>query len=130
VIVADAPTVVAALFSDGMAREIVRREQVQAPHLIDSEVAHVLRARVRRQVIDATTGWDLLHRFRWMAISRHGTFAMLDRVWELRDHLTAYDAAYVALAEAIDCPLVTADARISRAPVFAASSPWFQVDPA
>jgi predicted nucleic acid-binding protein len=116
VIVADASTVVAALFSDGMAREIVQREQVQAPHLIDSEVAHVLRARVRRQAIDATTGWDLLHRFRWMAITRHGTFAMLDRVWELRDNLTAYDAAYVALAEAIDCPLVTADARISRAP--------------
>jgi len=116
VIVADASTVVSALFSDGMAREIVQREQVQAPHLIDSEVAHVLRARVRRQVIDATTGWDLLHRFRWMAITRHGTFAMLDRVWELRDNLTAYDAAYVALAEAIDCPLVTADARISRAP--------------
>ncbi|HSU37461.1 MAG TPA: PIN domain-containing protein [Propionibacteriaceae bacterium] len=115
-IVADASTVVAALFSDGMAREIVRREQVQAPHLIDSEVAHVLRARVRRRVMDATTAWDLVHRFRWMAITRHGTIAMLDRVWELRDHLTAYDAVYVALAEAIDCPLVTADARISRAP--------------
>ena len=115
-IVADASTVVAALFRDGMAREVVRREQVQAPHLVDFEVAHVLRARVRRQVIDATTGWDLLHRFRWLAITRHGTFAMLDRVWELRDNLTAYDAAYVALAEAIDCPLVTADARISRAP--------------
>jgi predicted nucleic acid-binding protein len=41
---------------------------------------------------------------------------MLDRVWELRDNLTAYDAAYVALAEAIDCPLVTVDARISHAP--------------
>ena len=41
---------------------------------------------------------------------------MLDRVWELRDNLTACDAAYVALAEAIDCPLVTADAPISRAP--------------
>ena len=115
-IVADTSTVVSALFRDGMAREIVQREQVQAPHLIDSEVAHVLRARVRRHVIDATTGWNLLHRFRWMAITRHGTFAMLDRVWELRDNLTAYDAAYVALAEAIDCPLVTADARISRAP--------------
>ena len=100
-----------------MAREIVQREQVQAPHLIDSEVAHVLRARVRRQVIDATTGWDLLH-----TVPVDGDhparqpFAMLDRVWELRDNLTAYDAAYVALAEAIDCPLVTADARISRAP--------------
>ena len=41
---------------------------------------------------------------------------MLDRVWELRDNLSAYDAAYVALAEIIDCPLVTADARLSRAP--------------
>ena len=41
---------------------------------------------------------------------------MFDRVWELRDNLTAYDAAYVALAEIIDCPLVTADGRISRAP--------------
>jgi len=51
-----------------------------------------------------------------LAITRHSTFPMLDRVWELRDNLTAYDAAYVALAEAFDCPLVTADARISRAP--------------
>ena len=74
-IVADAKVVVTALFGDGMAREIVQREQLHAPHLIDSEVAHVLRARVRRQVIDATTGWDLLHRFRWLAITRHGTFA-------------------------------------------------------
>ena len=61
-------------------------------------------------------GWDLLHTFRWMAVTRHGTFAMFDRIWELRDNLTAYDAAYVALAETIECPLVTADARISRAP--------------
>ena len=44
-----------------------------------------------------------------------GVFALFDRIWELADNLTAYDAAYVALAEAIDCPLVTADARLSRA---------------
>jgi predicted nucleic acid-binding protein len=43
------------------------------------------------------------------------TFSMLDRVWELRHNLTAYDAAYVALAETLQCPLVTGDARISRA---------------
>ena len=115
-IVADASVVVAALVGGGLARETVERTQVHAPHLIDSEVAHVLRRRLHLGVIDAATGWNLLNTFRWLAIARHGTFAMLDRVWELRDNLTTYDAAYVALAEAIDCPLVTADARISRAP--------------
>ena len=44
-----------------------------------------------------------------------GVFALFDRIWELRGNLTACDPAYVALAEAIDCPLVTADARLSRA---------------
>ena len=51
-----------------------------------------------------------------MAVTRHNVFAMFDRIWELRDNVTAYDAAYVALAEAIECPLVTADTRLSRAP--------------
>jgi predicted nucleic acid-binding protein len=41
---------------------------------------------------------------------------LLDRMWQLRENVTAYDAAYVALAEALDCPVVTADARLSRAP--------------
>jgi predicted nucleic acid-binding protein len=62
------------------------------------------------------SGWDILHTFRWLAITRHGTVSMLDRVWELRHNLTAYDAAYVALAETLQCPLVTGDARICRAP--------------
>ncbi len=53
---------------------------------------------------------------RWLGITRHGTFSMLDRVWDLRHNLSADDAAYVALAEALQCPLVTGDARISRAP--------------
>ena len=53
---------------------------------------------------------------RWLGITRRGTFSMLDRVWDLRHNLSADDAAYVALAEALQCPLVTGDARISRAP--------------
>ncbi len=61
-------------------------------------------------------GWQLLEGYRWMAVTRHYVFSMFDRIWELRDNLSAYDAAYVALAEIIECPLVTADARLSRAP--------------
>lgn len=51
-----------------------------------------------------------------MGIVRYGTHGLLGRVWELRDNLSAYDAGYVALAEALGCTLVTADARVSRAP--------------
>ena len=61
-------------------------------------------------------GWQLLERCRRLGITRHSTFPMFERMWELRDDLSAYDAAYVALAEALDCTLVTGDARISAAP--------------
>jgi predicted nucleic acid-binding protein len=91
-------------------------EHVHVPHLIDAEIANAVRGHVRRGELDEPSGWEILHTFRWLGITRHGTFSMLDRVWELRDNLTAYDAAYVALAEALQCPLVTGDTRISRAP--------------
>ena len=115
-IVADASFIMTALLRPEPARGLAEIELIQAPHLIDSEVASAIRRHVRVGDLDAAAGWNLLHTFRWLAITRHSTFPMLDRVWELRDNLTAYDAAYVALAESIDCPLVTADARISRAP--------------
>ena len=51
-----------------------------------------------------------------MPLVRHAMPPLLPRVWALRDNLTAYDAAYVALAEALDCPLVTFDERIASAP--------------
>jgi predicted nucleic acid-binding protein len=49
-------------------------------------------------------------------MTRYPVFSLLERVWELRDNLSAYDASYVALAEALQCNLVTADRRLSRAP--------------
>jgi len=81
----------------------------------DTEVANAVRGHVRRGELDQRSGWDILHIFLRLALTRHATFSMLDRVWELGHNLTACDAAYVALAETSQCPLVTGDARISRA---------------
>jgi len=91
-------------------------EHVHVPHLIDAEVANAVLGHVRRGELDEHGGWEILDTFRWLGITRHGTFSMLDRVWELRHNLPAYDAAYVALAEALQCPLVTGDGGIIRAP--------------
>lgn len=115
-IVVDASVVVASLLGPGPARAWLADEYLHAPALVDLEVADALRKRVRLGRITADEGWRLLDTYRWMAITRHTALAMFDRIWELRDNVTAYDAAYVALAEAIDCPLVTGDARLSRAP--------------
>ena len=115
-IVADASVVVDSLLDAGPARSLLVTEQVQVPSVIDAEVANTLRTHVRLRRLSGTEGWRLLNIYRWMAVTRHDIFSMFDRIWELRDNLTAYDAAYVSLAEAIDCPLVTADARLSRAP--------------
>ena len=115
-LVADASVLTSSLLGGAAARQLLQDEQVQVPSLADAEVASALRKRVRVGSITAADGWRLLDTYRWMAVTRHNIFAMFDRIWELRDNLSAYDAAYVALAEAIDCPLVTGDARLSRAP--------------
>jgi predicted nucleic acid-binding protein len=116
VIVADASVLVSSLLGGMAAQRLLEEQQVQVPTHVDVEVAHAFRKHVQLGWLTADEGWRLLNAYRWMAVTRHYIFSMFDRIWELRDNLTAYDAAYVALAEAIDCPLVTADARLSRAP--------------
>ena len=77
------------------------------------------REAVRRALagaISAQDGWNALDRWRRLAMTRYAMHTVLDRAWELRENLSAYDAGYVALAEALDCALLTADARLSRAP--------------
>ena len=115
-IVVDASAALSALLNDGSARGALAHEQLHTPHLIDSEVANGLRRMVADEQLTADSGWTALDAFRRLGMTRYPVFSLLDRVWELRDNLSAYDASYVALAELLDCSLLTADARLSRAP--------------
>ena len=115
-IVVDASAALSALLNAGPARSALASEQLHAPHLIDSEVANGLRRMVAAEQLAADSGWTALDVFRRLGMTRYPVFSLLDRVWEFRDNLSAYDASYVALAELLDCTLLTADARLSRAP--------------
>ena len=115
-IVADASAVVAALLHEGSARTQLAHKSLHAPHLLDSEVAHALRRHVARGELSSKAGWAALEALQLLGISRHPAFPVAARVWDLRDNLSAYDATYVALAEQLECSLVTGDAKLSRAP--------------
>lgn len=115
-IVLDASAAVAALLNDGLARGLVSTETINAPHLIDTEVISTLRRQCRAGTLAPADARQALDVWAQLGIIRYAAAPLLDRVWELRDNASAYDAMYVALAESLDCPLVTADARLSRAP--------------
>ena len=115
-IVLDASAGVLGLLNDGDARRSLATQVVAVPHLADSEVAHALRAQVLRGDVGSTDARAALARWARLGLRRFAVVGLLGRIWELRDNLTAYDASYVALAEALDCELVTADARLARAP--------------
>jgi len=91
-------------------------EGLHVPHLADLEIVQILRRYVREGDIDAETAAVALDDLRALDLQRHAHEPFLGRVWELRHTLTAYDAVYVALAELLDCVLLTGDARLSRAP--------------
>jgi predicted nucleic acid-binding protein len=116
VIVVDASAAPSALLNVGPARSALASEQRHAAHLVDSEVANGLRRGLAARRLAADAGWMALDAWRRLGLTRYPVFALLDRVWELRDNLSANDASYVALAEHLGCNLPTADARLSRAP--------------
>jgi predicted nucleic acid-binding protein len=115
VIVLDASAAIAGLLNDGPARQNLGTEQLHVPHLIDIEVASGLRRLVVAGGLTAKQGWAALDTWRHLAVTRYPGQGLLERIWRLRDNLTAYDAGYVALAEQLGCPLVTADARLAAA---------------
>ena len=90
-------------------------ESLHAPHLLDVEVAQVLRRYVRRKIISAQRGQEALEDLADIPLTRYPHDFLIPRVWELRATLTAYDAVYVALAELVNAPLLTCDGKIASA---------------
>jgi len=90
-------------------------ETLHAPHLLDVEVAQVLRMYASAGLFGAERGVEALEDLADFPIARYPQQPFLPRIWELRHNVTAYDAAYLALAEALAAPLVTRDAKLASA---------------
>jgi predicted nucleic acid-binding protein len=86
----------------------------RAPHLIDFEIASALRGLVRRHRLTQRRAVQALLDLNELRLIRYPARDLLDRIWVLRETLTAYDASYVALAELLRIPLVTTDERLAR----------------
>jgi predicted nucleic acid-binding protein len=115
-VVVDASAAVNALLKAGPARQAVASEQVHVPHLIDPEVANGLRRMAQRGEVTERDAWTALAAWRRLGVVRYPVFTMFERMWQLRANVSAYDAAYVALAEALGCALLTSDGRLGRVP--------------
>ena len=102
------------------ARVFSHGEALHAPHLIDLEVAQVLRRYAASGEIDFLRGQQALQDLTDLALTRYPHRLFLSRVWALRDNVTAYDAAYIALAESLPAPLLTCDKRLANTPGHAA----------
>jgi len=121
VIVLDASAAVEWLLQTELGVRVARRvflprETLHAPHLLDVEVTQALRRYVAAGAVTVSRAEEALQDLLDLRIRRYPHVLFLLRVWELRDNLTAYDALYVALAEALDATLVTCDAKIAPAP--------------
>lgn len=120
VIVVDASVLAVALGDDGpdgdRARARLHGEELAAPELIDLEVTSVLRGRARAHALDERRARLAMDDLADLPLRRAPHLPLLRRCWELREDLTPYDAAYVALAEALEVTLLTGDGRLARAP--------------
>lgn len=119
-IVIDASAVAALLLNQRSAarlrERLAREDTLHAPHLLDLEVTQVLRRAVRHGLLTEAAAAVRLADLEALRLLRYPHAPFLNRIWELRANLTAYDAAYLALAEALAAPLITTDGRLSRVP--------------
>ncbi len=96
-------------------RIYARGESLHAPHLLDLEVAQVLRRLVREVAVSAQRADQALRDFLNLRVTRYPHFVFLPEIWRLRHNFSAYDAAYVALTEKLGATLLTRDARLASA---------------
>jgi predicted nucleic acid-binding protein len=120
VIVLDASAAIDWLLQPAVGQQIEKRiysrgESLHAPHLLDLEVAQVLRRLVREAAVSAPRADQAILDLLDLRITRYPHFVFLPRIWRLKHNFSAYDAAYLALAEKLDATLLTRDSRLSSA---------------
>ena len=118
-IVLDASAIVELLLGTPLgakvAARVARSDELHAPHLLDVEVLSCLRRLQRVGAFSDERAWQMLRALHDLDVERHPHDGLLPRAWELRQSSTAYDAMYVALAEALRAPLLTLDERLAKA---------------
>jgi predicted nucleic acid-binding protein len=121
VIVVDASALLEFLLQTSLGSRVEARlfreeDELHAPHLVDVEIAQGLRRLVRTGEVSSGRAEEAIADLIDLDLHRHTHLDLLNRAWKLRDNISAYDAMYVALAEAIEAPIVTCDGPLAKAP--------------
>jgi predicted nucleic acid-binding protein len=130
VLIVDTSAVLAGLAASeppaGLLERLADAGDLHAPHLIDTEILHALRRMTIAGQLSEERADDARTDFAELALIRYPHHPLSDRVWQLRHNLTAYDATFIALAELLEAPLITCDARLASAPGHQAHVDLFQ----